>query len=251
MKVLIPVLAVVSALVLSACGSTASGAATTSPSPRGNAFNGASGQLVQINGSTLILTGPNGDLTVTYTTATTFTKTSIATLADVVSGTCIFATGQKDAAGSVTATTVLVSPKAAAGCNARGFGPNGGPGGSPAPGASPRPSPTARPGAAANAAFVSGEVTAVSGPTITVKTAADGSQTITVASAATITDSATVTASALQDGECVRANGPKDSAGDVQATAITITPAGPSGTCATGFGGRRGGGFPGGGGNGG
>lgn len=243
----IPVLAVVSAFVLSACGGTASGAATTSPSPRGNAFNGASGQLVQINGSTLILTGPNGDTTVTFTTTTTFTKTSIATLADVVSGVCVFATGQKDAAGSVTATTVLVSPKTASGCSVRGFG---GPGGSPPPGASPRPNPTARP-SGANAAFVTGEVTAVSGPIITVKTAADGSQTITVASAATITDSATVTASALQDGECVRANGPKDSAGDVQATAITITPAGPSGTCTTGPGGRGGGGFPGGGGNGG
>ena len=248
MKRLVPVLALVAAFVLSACGSTASGAATSSPSPRGNAFNGASGQLVQINGSTLILTGPNGDLTVTYTATTTFTKTSIATLADVLKGTCVFATGQKDAAGAVTATTVLVSPKTALGCSARGFG---GPGGSPAPGASPRPSPTARPSNAANGAFVSGEVTAVSGPIITVKTAADGSQTITVASAATITDSATVTASALQNGECVRANGPKDPAGDVQATAITITPAGPSGTCTTGFGGRRGGGFPGGGGNGG
>ena len=82
----------------------------------------------------------------------------------------------------------------------------------------------------------------MSGPSITVKTAADGSQTITLASAATITDSATVTASALQDGECVRANGSKDSTGDVQATAITLTPAGPSGTCATALGGRRGGG---------
>jgi hypothetical protein len=79
---------------------------------------------------------------------------------------------------------------------------------------------------------------------------ANGSETITVASAANITASAAVTASALQGGECVRANGSKDSAGDVQATAITITPAGPSGTCTTGFGGRTGGGFPGGGGTG-
>ena len=246
-----PALAVVAACVLSACGSVAAGAAKTSPSPRGNGFNGASGQLVQINGQTLIVTGPSGDVTVTYTTATTFTKTSIATLADVVSGTCIFATGQKDTAGAVTATTVLVSPMTASGCVARGFGPGGGPGASPAPGGSPRPSPTARPSGAANAAFVSGEVTAVSGPSITVKTAADGSQTITVASAASITDTATVTASALQDGECLRANGSKDSAGDVQATAITIMPAGPSGTCTTGLGGRGGGGFPGGGANGG
>lgn len=247
----IPVVAMVGAFALSACGSAAAGSAASSPSPRGNGFNGASGQLVQVNGQTLILTGPNGDITITYSTTTTFTKTSIATLADVVKGTCVFAAGQKDAAGAVTATTVLVSPKTASGCTARAFGPNGGQDASPAPGASPRPSPTARPGGAPNGAFVSGEVTAVSGPSITVKTAATGSETFTVASAATITDSATVTASALQDGECLRANGPKDSAGDVQATAITITPAGPSGTCTTGLGGRRGGGFPGGGGSGG
>jgi hypothetical protein len=36
----------------------------------------------------------------------------------------------------------------------------------------------------------------------------------------------------------LRANGARDSAGTVAATSITITPAGPSGTCATGFGGR-------------
>jgi hypothetical protein len=195
----------------------------------------------------LILTGPNGDITVSYSTTTIFTKTSIGSLADIARGTCILATGQKDSAGAVTATTVLISPKTPAGCAARGFGPNNGAGGSPQPGASPRPSPTARPSNAANGAFVSGEVTAVSGPSITVLTQANGSETLTVASAATVTDSATVTASALENGQCVRANGPRDSAGDVQATAITITPAGPSGTCTTGVGGRRGGGFPGGG----
>jgi hypothetical protein len=82
----IPAIAVAAAGVftLAACGAAASAAkSSTTPSPgAGNAFrNGASGQLVQINGQTLILTGPNGDITVMYTTATTFTKTSIASLA--------------------------------------------------------------------------------------------------------------------------------------------------------------------------
>ena len=237
-KSLLPALALGAVFVLTACGNATSAAPSSSPSPGAGFRNGASGQLVQINGQTLILTGPSGDVTVTYTTSTTFTKTSIGTLADIVRGTCIFATGQKDAAGAVTTTTVLISPKTASGCAARGFGPNGGQGGSPAPGASPRPSPTARPSAAANAAFVSGEVTSVSGPSITVQTA-NGSQTISVGSAAAITHSATVTASALQNGQCVRANGSMDSAGDVQATSITITPAGPSGTCTAGPGGGR------------
>jgi hypothetical protein len=241
------VAAVAAAVFLAACGGTAS-AARSSPSPgAGNAFrNGASGQLVQINGQTLILTGPNGDITVMYATTTTFTKTSVATLADIARGTCIFATGQKDTAGKVTATTVLISPKTATGCAARDLAPSPAPGASPRPGFSPRPGATPRPSGQPNGAFVSGEVTAVSGNSVTVLTQANGSQTVTVASAAAITNSATVSASALQNGQCVRANGSPDSAGNVQATAITITPAGPSGTCTTGLGGSRrpGGGGP-------
>jgi hypothetical protein len=95
----------------------------------------------------------------------------------------------------------------------------------------------------------------VRGVSVTVLTESSGSQKITVASAASITKTATVAASALQNGQCVRANGSRDSAGDVQATSITITPAGPSGSCSTGLGGGgRGpgaGGAPPGGGNGG
>jgi Domain of unknown function (DUF5666) len=238
MNRLLPFLAV-AAFALAACGSPAS-AAKTSPSPSGaNALrNGASGQLVQVNGQTLILTGPNGDTTVTVTTTTTYTKTSIATLADIVKGTCIVANGQKDpASGAVTATNVRISPKAAAGCTAAGFGPGGNPGAfSPPANATPRPTPSGQ----ANLAFVTGEVTAVSGPSITVKTAAGASQTFSVASAATITDTADVTEAALQNGQCLRANGTKDAAGNVQATSVTITPAGPSGTCTTGGGGRGG-----------
>ena len=232
----------VATFVLAACGSPAS-AAKTSPSPAGaNAFrNGASGQLVQVNGQMLILTGPNGDTTVTVSATTTYTKTSIATLADIIKGTCIVATGQKDpTSGAVTATTVRVSPKTAAGCAAPGFGPGGNPGATPRPtppaGATPRPTPSGQ----ANLAFVTGEVTAVSGPSVTVKTAAGGNQTFTVASAATITATADVTLAALQNGQCLRATGAKDAAGNVQATTVTISPAGPSGTCTTGAGGRGG-----------
>ncbi len=229
---------VAAAFVLVGCGSAAS-AAKTSPSPSGaNAFrNGASGQLVQVNGQTLILTGPNGDTTVTVTATTTYTKTSIATLADIIKGTCIVANGQKDpTSGAITATNVRISPKAASGCAAQGFGPGTNPGATPPANATPRPTPSGQ----ANLAFVTGEVTAVSGPSVTVKTAAGSSQTFTVASAATITDTADVTAGALQNGQCLRANGTKDAAGNVQATSITITPAGPSGTCTTGAGGRGG-----------
>jgi hypothetical protein len=88
----------------------------------------------------------------------------------------------------------------------------------------------------------------VSGTSVIVLTQTVGSQTITVQAAATITTNAAVTETALQNGQCLRAVGSRDSAGNVLATAITITPAGPSGTCTTGLGGGRrgggGGGFP-------
>src|SRR3989442_6309225 len=82
------ILCIGASLVLAACGNSASAGNTASPSPgiarapRG----GASGQLVQINGNTLILTGANGDVTVTYTTTTTITKMSTANLADITAG---------------------------------------------------------------------------------------------------------------------------------------------------------------------
>jgi len=236
-------------LLVAGCGAAASASkspAVASPGA-GNALrNGASGQLVQINGETLILTGPNGDTTVTVTATTMFTKTSVATLADITPGTCVLATGLKDAvSGAVTATNVRLSPKSATGCSAGGFGPGAGgfPNATPRPGASPRPTPSGQP----NAAFVSGEVTAVSGTSVTVLTQATGSQTMTVQAAATVTTSAVVSQSVLQNGQCLRAIGSRDSAGNVQATSITISPAGPSGTCTTGFGGGRrsgGGGLP-------
>ena len=238
----LPLIAV-AAFALAACGSPAS-AAKTSPSPSGgNAFrNGASGQLVQVNGQTLIVTGPNGDTTVTVSSTTTYTKTSIATLADITRGSCVVANGQKDAtSGAITATNVRVSPKTSSGCGFGNFAPGSNPRGTPPVGATPRPSPSVQP----NVAFLAGEVTAVSGPSITVKPATGSSQTITVASSATITNSAVVTESALQTGQCLRATGQRDPAGNVQATSITITPAGPSGTCTTGGAGRGfGGGIP-------
>jgi hypothetical protein len=95
-------------------------------------------------------------------------------------------------------------------------------------------------------AFVSGEVTGATGISITVLTTPSGSQAIIVPTTAAVTTTVVGSSTDLQTGECLRATGAKDSAGNVQATSITITPAGPSGTCVTGlggggFGGRGGG----------
>ena len=236
-------IAVVAGLAVAACGNAATAKSSTSPSPgRGGApRNGAVGQLVQINGQTLILTGPSGDITVTYTTSTTFTRTSTAVLADIVAGACLIATGQKDSAGVLTASTVRLSPKTASGCGTGQFGPN------PGPGASPRPTPSDQPAQPAMA-FVAGEVQSAAGTSITVLTATSGNQTIIVPTTASVTKSSTASSADLRTGECLRANGQRDAAGAVQAASITISPAGPSGTCATGIGGRgRPGAVPGGG----
>src|ERR1700736_6728386 len=170
MNRMIVVLAVAAGIIVAACGSTARAGNATAASPtpdRGAQLrNGAAGQLVQITGQTLILTGATGDLTVTFNGATTFTRTSTAVLADIVPGLCVVATGQKDASGALTATSVRLSPKQASGCGAGQFGPN------PSPGASPRPAPSGQPAAA----FVSGQVTAAAGVSITVLTAAGISQ---------------------------------------------------------------------------
>src|SRR5260370_10775827 len=94
-------------------------------------------------------------------------------------------------------------------------------------------------------AFVSGEVTGAAGISITVLTTTSGSQTITVPTTAAVTTTVGASATDLRTGECLRATGARDSTGTVQATSITITPAGPSGTCVAGFGGGGGFGGPG------
>ncbi len=242
-RTLMVAFAIAPVLAVAACGGASAAGSSTSPSPGGGgqARNGAAGQLVQINGQTLILTAAAGDVTVTYTNTTAFTRMSAAVLADIVQGQCLVASGQKDSAGILTATTVRLSPKTSTGCGAGGqFGPNA----SPPAGASPRPTPSGAPAMP----FVAGEVTQASGTSITVLTAASGSQVINVPTTAAVTRTSSASSTDLQTGECLRANGTRDSAGAVHATSISITPAGPSGTCATGAGGRgpgRGGASPG------
>jgi hypothetical protein len=191
-----------------------------------------------MNGTTLVVNSQTGDVTVVYSSSTTFQRTSTGTFADIVAGKCITATGQKDAAGTLTASTVRLTDKVSGACS---FGAGQRPGGPPTPRASP---PAGRP----NFSFAGGEVKAVSGTAVTVVDSNGASQTITVPTTVRVSKSATAAASDLALHECITANGSKDASGKVTARAISIVPAGPSG-CATG-GGRGGGGFGGGGGGG-
>ena len=235
-----------------ACGSaTATGGATPSASPSargrgGFTRNAAFGQLVQINGSTLILSSTTGNSTVTYASTTTITQTSTGTLANITPGTCITATGTKDATGMLTATTVILSGVVNGSCATTGFG-----GGtfSPQPGATPRPS-FSPPAGAAGFTSARGEVKSVTGTSVTLTETTGTSTTTTTIDVPTtvkLTTSTDIKASALQTGECVTAVGPKTSSGTVAASSLTISPAGANG-CTEGFGGFGGGGFGGGGG---
>jgi hypothetical protein len=241
----------VATALFAACGVNATGGAPTSkasPSSGFRARNGASGELVQMNGMTLILSNSqSGDITVLYTADTTFQKTSTGALADIATGKCIVATGPKDASGQVTASMVRLSDPVGGACSF-GAGPGGG-FGQPSP--RPNPSPGASPRPGRNFSAVAGLVTAKAGLSVTVKDSAGNPQTLIVPTTVMVTRSNTAGAADLALHECLQANGARDAAGKVTARSITIVPAGPSG-CFTGggrgFGGGGGGGFGGGGG---
>lgn len=239
------------ALSIVACGgAAASGGSSPSASPSaggrgGFARNAAFGQLVQINGVTLILSGATGDSTVTYAPTTTITQTSTGTLANISPGMCITATGSKDATGTLTATSVLLSAPVKGSCAVIGFGGGGGGSFTPRPGATPRPS-FSPPAGAAGFTAARGQVKSVTGTSVTLTQATGITTTVNVPTTVRVTTSTVIQATALQTGECVTAVGPKNSAGTVAARALTITPAGANG-CTLSFGGGRFGGGGGGG----
>ncbi|HEV3122973.1 MAG TPA: hypothetical protein VG266_00160 [Candidatus Dormibacteraeota bacterium] len=246
----------VTMLVVVACGSSSAAGVSTSTSSGASGGgaagrNGTAGELVQINGNTLILNTQSGDVTVQTTSATTVQKTSTGSVADIVVGTCIGATGSKDASGAVTANSVRLSEKVGGTCNGGAFGgaPGGGGGGRGNGGADTRtpPAGAAQPTPPANFASLRGEVSAVSGTSVSVLSSTGVATTITVPTTVAVTRSATASLSDLSTGQCVLATGSKDSSGVVAARSLSIVPAGPSG-CFTGRGGfRRGGGGAGGG----
>ena len=143
--------ATVTLLSLAACGSggtassgTSSGTGAGQPSggpggPGGPRVpRGAAGELAQVNGSTLILDTQAGDVSVTYGPSTTITRTRTGALADIVTGSCIVALGQKDTSGTLTAASVRLSQPVNGACPAgpgnRPPGNGGAPRRTPAPG---------------------------------------------------------------------------------------------------------------------
>jgi hypothetical protein len=244
MKRLLPALVGAAAtLAVAACGSNTSASttaakSTATPQPGGGQGgfrrNGASGELVRITGTSLLLNTQTGDVTVDFSSTTPITRTHTGTVADIITGMCIVATGQKDAAGTITAANVLLSAAVNGSCSLGGLGGFG----DRSPGASPQALRTPRPGTPP-IAIARGTVAGVAGTSVTISQVAGGAVTVDVPTTVRVAVADSVSASALSIGDCVLAQGPKDSSGTVTARSITVLPPGPSG-CFTGGGGRFG-----------
>jgi hypothetical protein len=199
---------------------------------------GANGKVAAVAGSTAQVQGMDGQVAVTWTGSTTFTKEVAASLADVEVGDCVLV-GSADQAASgstpatkVAAQSVRIMPKTNGSCTAGMRGPAG-PAGS---GAGPQldgtppegaPSGGTRPPVRAFGGAV-GEVSAVSGSGFTVASTRPGSDattpvTVTVDGSTTYTTTAKGSAADVKIGVCVAANGTTDDTGAVTARTVAVS----------------------------
>jgi hypothetical protein len=214
-------------LALAACGGSGgatgnASASKASPAPApGAGQGGVAGQITQLGSGSLVVKEPTGDVSVGYSPGTNVLQTSGATQSNIVAGACVVVTGQRESAGAVTANMVQVQFNMNGNCT-------------PPPGVAPGGN---GPG---NAVNLRGKITSVSGASFITQpvTAGDAPVTVNVPSAARITRLDTATTSKLAVGQCVRVNGQPDATGRVQARALVITPAGPTG-CAGPTGGAQ------------
>jgi hypothetical protein len=227
-------------LTLVACGSSATTpSAAAAPNPAGStpaAPPGVVGRAAAVTSSTLQVQNTSGQVTVDFSTHTRITAQRSAALRAVTVGDCLTATGTPAATGTgLTARTVAISAPTGGSCTANRGGFGTGARRSPFHAA---PSPN---GTATATGAITGTVTAKSASTITVNgilhdsttqagaTPAARQQTVTVDAATRYTTTTTVPATALKVGTCVAARGPSNDLGTVQATSISVFPAGPNG----------------------
>lgn len=209
------------ALALAACGGSgsttgSSSAGKTSPAAaRGGLQSGVGGEIAQVGGGRLVVRETGGSVSVAYSPTTNVLLTSSATQSNIVAGACVVVTGQRQPAGPVTADTVQVQ-----------FNMNGN--------CTPPPGVALGRNGPGSAVSLRGKITSVNGSSFVVEpvTAGGALVTVNVPSTAGISRLDTGTASRLAVGQCVRVNGVPDAAGVVQARALVITPAGPSGCTA-------------------
>lgn len=252
------------AVTIGACGgkgpasnTTATTSPTTSGTGTGSRFPGATGEVAAINGNSMeVQNQQTGQVTVSWTSSTVFTKTVSVAGSSIVAGDCITATGST-ASGTLVATSVTISqPDSSGSCN-RALGPGGGGFGSRFQRGSTPPSSIPNrtlPAGAANFAFASGKVTSVSPTSLVVlgfsssgfgRRGTTGTTpptsvpatdvTVDVNPSTRYTQTQPADAAALAVNDCVSAVGPSDDTGAITAKTVRITPMGPNG-CSTGLG---------------
>lgn len=237
----------VAAALLAGCGgfgtpAGASGAAKTSPSPGRGAFaNAVVGQVSQVGSGTMTVAQQSGSAKVSFDSSTSVLQSGTGSLSEAVAGVCVVATGTKDASGAITARTFQVQLNMNGNCTPpAGLGGGGGQGGGQGRAGRGSPSPGAGGAPPANFANVRGKLTSVSGSTMTVQPQTGSPVTVTVNSSTMVTRLVTSSSARLAVGECVTANGQRDSSGTVKARTILISPPGANGSCTfagAGFGG--------------
>jgi hypothetical protein len=201
----------------------------------GGQLPGANGKVAAVDGRTAQVQGMDGQVAVSWTDTTTFTKEVGAKLSDIKVGDCV-AVGSNDtpssgstASSAVTASTVRIIARTNGSCAPTMRGPGGqdsdGPQtyGGPPPGAGGQ-RPQMRIGGAV------GEVKTVSASGFTVDSVLPGSDstgtsavTVTVGADTTYTTTAKGAASDVEVGTCVAANGTTDQTGAVTAKTIAIS----------------------------
>lgn len=236
-------------LAASACGSDKDGNAdatgqtsgqggpqTQRGGGNGTQFPGANGKVAAVADHTAQVQGMDGQVAVTWTGTTTFTKEVSAGLADVKVGTCVLVGSDGQASGAtpataVTAASVRITAKTNGSCGMGLRGPGGQDGGPQFNGTPPSGAPEGggqRPQVRGIGGAV-GEVTAVSSDGFTVASVTPGSDTttsvaVTVDKDTTYTTTATGRASDVKVGVCVAANGSTDDTGAVTAKTIAVSP---------------------------
>jgi hypothetical protein len=216
-------------------GSTGNGPQTSQDGPAGQ-FPGAIGKVAAVADDTAQVQGMQGQVAVTWTGSTTFTKEVSARLADVKVGSCVAVSsadettsGSTTPPSAITAGTVRITQPTNGSCAGGGRGPGSGPAGPQVNGTPPSGAPSGggRPQIRAiGGAF--GEVTAVSGTGFTVSSVAPGSNdkttvTVTAAAATTYTTTAPGAASDVKVGVCVQAEGTTDDTGAVTAKTVAVS----------------------------
>jgi hypothetical protein len=213
------------------------GGGPNGPNGPGGRLPGANGKVAAVDGRTAQVQGMEGQVAVSWTDATTFTKEVGARLSDIKVGDCV-AVGSSDTPSSgstptsaVTAATVRIIARTNGSCAPTMRGPGAQDGTGPQTYGGP---PTGSGGGGQRAPMrvggAVGEVKAVSATGFTVDSVVPGSNSsattsvaVTVGAGTTYTTTAKGAASDVKVGTCVAADGTTDQTGAVTARTIAIS----------------------------